>query len=212
MKFGTRTAFKSIIAARIAAILAWATSAAGDRIGAIIYDDERHSEIRPMRGKLGVINLAKSLISYCNTLHYKQHAPAPAWHSALSRARYFVHPGSHLIFISDFRQPDETAEKQLTLLKRHNDISLIYVYDEIEKKVLPPGCYTVSNGNRFHTLNFNKKNSKPLQFNHVEKAEQFLSDMSRKHGVHTLQVATNSPLEETLFQAFRSTLGRRRHG
>ena len=211
MKFGTRTAFKSITAARIASMLAWATSTAGDRIGAIVFDDERHSEIRPVRGQRGVINLAKILVDYCNKLQYQQLASTPAWQGALNRAKHFIHPGSHLIFISDFHQPNEVTEKQLTLLKRHNDISLIFVYDAIEKEALPPGRYTVSNGSIFHTLSFNRQEQKSLQDTHIHQVEQFLSDMSRKHGIHTLQMATDTDLEQTLLQSFRSpTRGQRR--
>jgi len=212
MKFGTRTAFKSIIAARIASMLAWAATSAGDRVGAVIFDDERHSEVRPTPGKRGVINIAKTLIDYSNKLQYSQRADIPAWHSALNRAKYIVHPGSHLIFISDFRQPNEIIEKQLALLKRHNDISLIYVYDALEKHPPPAGRYTVSNGTKFHSLLFGKSTEKSLQLEHVEKAECFLESMSKKHGMHTLQIATDTVLEDTLLQAFHSSARRGRHG
>lgn len=203
MKFGTRTAFKSIIAARIAGMLAWTTISAGDRVGAVVFDDERHSEIKPMRGHRGVINLAKTLIGYCNTLHYEHRAPVPAWQAALSRAQHFVHPGSHLIFISDFRQPNETCEKQLSLLKRHNDVSLIYIYDTLEKHAPPAGRYTVSDGSRFHTLAFGQRDNQAMQANHVANVERFLTTLARQYGMHTLQIATDTPLEETLLDAFR---------
>ncbi len=212
MKFGSRTAFKSIIAARIASMLAWSASASGDRVGAVIFDDERHSEIRPYPGKRGVVNLAKALVDYSNKLHYEQRSSTPAWHDALRRAKHIVHPGSHIIFISDFRQPNDWTEKQFTLLKRHANISLIYVYDSLEKHPLPAGRYTVSDGTHFHSFRCNEHARRPLQSEHVEKAEQFLENMHKKHAVHTLKIATDTPLEEALLYAFHPHAGKQRHG
>ena len=212
MKFGSRQAFKSITAARIASMIAWAASASGDRIGALIFDDERHSEIRPVAGKRGVIRLASTLIDYANKLQYSQQAHTPPWQAALARAHRTIHPGSHVIFISDFREPNDMSEKHLTLLKQHNDISLIHVYDVLEKQAPPPGQYTVSNGSVFRTLSFKKKSKLALQPEYIEQTERFFDDMRRKHGLHTLQIATDTPLKEALFEAFRPKSRRSRHG
>ncbi len=212
MKFGSRIAFKSIIAARIASMLAWSASASGDRVGAVIFDDERHSEIRPHPGKRGVVNIAKVLVDYSNKLHYKQRSNTPAWHDALRRAKHIIHPGSHIIFISDFRQPNEWTEKQFTLLKRHADVSLVYIYDALEQQPLPVGRYTISDGKHFHSFFSSERTQRPLQLEHVGKAEQFLDNMHKKHGVHTLKIATDAALEETLLYAFHPNAGRRRHG
>ena len=46
--FGSRVAFKSVIAARAASLLIWASITAGSRIGAVLFDDSGHLEHRPL--------------------------------------------------------------------------------------------------------------------------------------------------------------------
>jgi uncharacterized protein (DUF58 family) len=53
MRFGTRVAFKSVVAARVAALLGWAAVDRGDRVGGLVFDESRHLERRPAaRGRV----------------------------------------------------------------------------------------------------------------------------------------------------------------
>ena len=47
MRFGTRVAFKSVIAAQASALLAWAAADQGDRVGGLVFDEARDFERRP---------------------------------------------------------------------------------------------------------------------------------------------------------------------
>ena len=48
MRFGTRVAFKSVVAAQAAAaLLAWAAVDKGDRVGGVVFDEDRRIEYRP---------------------------------------------------------------------------------------------------------------------------------------------------------------------
>ena len=48
MLFGTRHALKSVAAARLGAQLAWIAAAAGERVGGVVFGDQRHFEIKPV--------------------------------------------------------------------------------------------------------------------------------------------------------------------
>src|SRR5580704_9496252 len=50
LRFGTRVRFKSVQAARTAALIAWATALSGDRIGAIGYGPGLNAEVKPGGG------------------------------------------------------------------------------------------------------------------------------------------------------------------
>ena len=51
MFFGSEYKMKSVIAAEVAAITAWRVLGVGDRIGAIVFNDERLAEARPARSE-----------------------------------------------------------------------------------------------------------------------------------------------------------------
>ena len=62
MFFATRGAFKSVIAARAAALIGWAAIQNGDRIGALLFNGGHH-EIRPQGGQRGVLRLIRELVT-----------------------------------------------------------------------------------------------------------------------------------------------------
>lgn len=61
MFFGTRGCFKSVQAARLAALLGWAAIAHGDRIGALMAG-ETLLELSPMGGRRGQMRLIRALV------------------------------------------------------------------------------------------------------------------------------------------------------
>lgn len=63
MRFATQGAFKSVVAARAAALIAWKAQQSGDRIGGVIFNEDAHLEIPPARGKAAVARLLKGLTS-----------------------------------------------------------------------------------------------------------------------------------------------------
>ena len=64
MFFGTQKAFKSVVAARIAALLAWASRDHGDRIGGFLFNDRDVQELRPKEGKKGIQTFFRLLINH----------------------------------------------------------------------------------------------------------------------------------------------------
>ena len=55
MHFATRGVFKSVQAAKLAALLAWVAQQKGDRIGGQTFTDTACTEIKPQNGKHGVL-------------------------------------------------------------------------------------------------------------------------------------------------------------
>jgi uncharacterized protein (DUF58 family) len=55
MQFATRGVFKSVQAAKLAALIAWAAQRHGDRIGGQIFSSQSCYELKPQHGKHGVL-------------------------------------------------------------------------------------------------------------------------------------------------------------
>lgn len=148
MLFGTRVAFKSVIAARLASILAWTGVAQGDRVGGFVFSADQHHEFMPRTRELSVL----PMLSMMSDL--TRQPPGQYWQSqrplseVLLRLRRVVRPGSILVLISDFYTLDESCQKHLNRLRSHNDILAYHICDPLELLAPKPQIYAVTNGQR----------------------------------------------------------------
>ncbi len=152
MFFATRGAFKSVVAAHAAALMAWSGVHNGDRIGGLIFSGDDHLELRPRQGKDGALHYIRQLVNH------------PAWQDRgrssshgskadhLIRLRRVTYPGSLIFLFSDMRNFSQRAEIQLGRLARQNDVVVCFIYDQLEAALPPPALYRVSDGNRTFTL------------------------------------------------------------
>lgn len=132
MFFATRGAFKSVLAARTAALLAWGALRQGDRVGGQVVDGPVPRTLRPCRTRQGVLELLQQLVQTPQTLLAAPAAPA------LGRLQAVVRPGSRVILLSDFRRLGEGAEGHLVRLARHSEVVLFFIYDPLEAQLPPP--------------------------------------------------------------------------
>lgn len=142
MYFGTKQAFKSVIAAQVAAIVAWMAVQRGDRLGGIIYTDYQYFEIRPQNKHRGLMPFLKLLAS-TELDRFPPEDPQAVMTKTLERLRHVVKPGSVIFIISDFMQFDEQTEKHLTQLTQHNECFACRVTDPLELELPPDNYYVV---------------------------------------------------------------------
>lgn len=150
MFFATRGVFKSVMAAKAAALLAWSTAAHSDRLGGLIFSDETHQELPPRSGKSGVLRFIQTLSHHPawdqSSKLASAHARADTVQHAVIRLRNVVRPGSLVFLLSDFRHLTAQAESHLSQIARHNDVVLIYISDPLESRLPPAGRYRFSDG------------------------------------------------------------------
>ena len=199
LRFGTRVAFKSVVAARAAALLAWAAVERGDRVGGLLFSGREHLELRPKARKAGVLQLINRL---SGGLDGEERSDLTA---ALTRLRRVAHPGSLLFLVSDFFDGLDTAAARTHLaeLARHNDLVLIFIYDALEAQAPPPGRYPVSDGLR--RLLFDSGDRR-LAERYRERFESRLDGLrrhARRLGIPFITLATDQPLVETLREGLR---------
>jgi uncharacterized protein (DUF58 family) len=159
MFFGTRTAYKSVLATEIAALIAWAAMHGGDRIGALVAGRSAHMELKPVAGRRGVLRVLRALATLSQPPAQEEEQQVTL-SGSLMRARQVARPGSLLVIISDFYGLDTNAEGQLTRMRQHNDMLAIWVHDRLEREPPPPGRYAVSDGWQTATLDTTSKRSR----------------------------------------------------
>ncbi|MFI8481687.1 DUF58 domain-containing protein [Pseudomonas sp. NPDC078700] len=165
MFFGSQRNFKSVTAAELAAISAWIALQAGDRVGGLVFGDDRIEHIRPLRSRSRIEALCSSIVRQNQQLSATQpdseHADQldQALRNCLSLAGH-----DHLIcIISDFAATSERTLQLLRELKAHNDVIAMQVYDPIAMNLPSTGRLMVTQGELQVELQVDRRRvSKPL--------------------------------------------------
>jgi uncharacterized protein (DUF58 family) len=156
MFFATRGMFKSVMAARLAALVAWSANRHGDRVGGQIFTANAHYDVKPRTGKQAVLHLFKRLADLSTptgTPHDDVARTGSSLEEALIRLCRHARPGSLIFLLSDFRQLSPTAEFHLQRLARHCEVVLLFIYDRLESQLPHRGRYRLSDGRRELTVN-----------------------------------------------------------
>ncbi len=149
--FGSKVAFKSVIAARAAALLVWACVNAGSRIGGVIFDGSGHLEHRPSGQRKEALAFLRKITERHNAVYERimtsnSQESDNALSDSLSRLRRLAKPGSLIYLFSDFQSVDDDARRHLAQLCRHNDIQAYMLSDPLDYRLPPSGVYSVTDG------------------------------------------------------------------
>ncbi len=139
MHFATRGVFKSVLAAKLAGLLAWAAQHHGDRIGGQIFTGSVCRELKPQNGKHAVLRFLNAISNQYDGNHADP--AAITLEHVLARLMQHARPGSLVYIISDFRGINDQVETHLAKLSRHCQVVLIFVYDPLESRLPDKGRY-----------------------------------------------------------------------
>lgn len=142
MRFGTRAAFKSVVAAEIAALTGWAAAAGGDRFGALILG-VRNGELRSGPAERSAAALCAALAAGAG-----DEAPAdePSFDALAARAAEGTATGTRFVVISDFADADAAFARATRLLRARGALVLVWVLDPVEERLFPSGRYPLTDG------------------------------------------------------------------
>lgn len=203
MRFGTRTAFKSVIAAGAAALLGWAAADNGDRVGGLVYDETRHFEQRPIPRARGLLPLLRALTEL----------PLPSakggYPSVSEAARHLAHlvrPGSLVFLLSDFAQLSSDPAPWLAALSAANEVVLVHIYDPLEAVAPPSGRYPVTDGTYYGILDTRSLRSREAYVERFATRRAHLANLARRHHAHRVEISTSCPIGTTLKHGLRPRL------
>ena len=141
MRFGTRGVYKSVLAARLAAVLGWSAVAARDRVGGFVLGDGWHAEARPRTGRGGMMALFRALV---DTRSPESADEDGALGEAFARLRHVAQPGSTVVILSDFFGFDEAARRGLGALAHTLDLLPVQLSDPLERELPAAGRYELA--------------------------------------------------------------------
>jgi len=239
MRFGTRVAFKSVIAARAAALLAWAAADKGDRVGGLVFDEARHVEHRPAartRGLLPLLDaLAELSVGAIEAVEAKSKQPSrsdstnpqtanrnlqsprrlpksqgyPSISAAAEHTTHLVRPGSLVFLLSDFTGLTRDDGAWLARLGSGSEVVLVQVYDPLEAAAPPPGLYPVTDGKRRGLLDTASVARRDAWQQRFADQLTLVDDLARRHHAHVLRLRTDEPVGQALARGLRPRRGGR---
>lgn len=140
MSFGTRGTFKSVQAARAAALIGWAASRLNDRVGGLAFGDAQAGlqHFRPSRGRRALWQLLRTLTEPSAT----GDIPGDSLGGALQRATRGLPTGSLVFVIADLNREVIDLERALGTLTQRNSVALIPVDDPADWEIPAMGVTT----------------------------------------------------------------------
>ena len=205
MYFGSRVAFKSVIAAQAAAVFCWLAIDNGDRVGGLVFSDREARLVRPKRSRRSALHLLNQVCEFNQALgDVAAEAPGAGENAGLSSAlgqiRKILRPGSTLYVISDFVTLDQRAVSFLNQLSQHNNVVCCFVYDALEESLPAPGLYSITDGRRKGALNtFNRRARIRYREQFSERLRLIESELDRLQ-VPLLKIRTSDLVVEQIRQ------------
>ncbi|MDQ6952508.1 MAG: DUF58 domain-containing protein [Mariprofundaceae bacterium] len=197
MFFATQGALKSVVASKAAALLAWHGVAHGDRLGAYLFSDEEHQEIRPTRGRKGVL---KFLHACCQAKAWQgqyEASRSPSLQAITQRLRYIRQTGSLIYILSDFRGLDNVSVGHLAVLARHHDVVLVHIHDVIEANFPASGAFPVFDGKQYFTCYADAAMQQALQAQYQQRIES-LEQLQKQYRIHLIHLQTHEDVAQSI--------------
>jgi hypothetical protein len=203
--FGTRKRLKSVAAGHLAASIAWSAVRRGDRIGGFLFAPGKHKELRPAGGRRGAMRVIQTLVGWLQP--DVQSEQAEPLSSALERVRHTVRPGSLVVVISDFFNMDESCNRHLSRLRKHNDVIGCQILDRAEHD-LPDGRYPISDGQNSSifdtTHSSDRKRFEQMSVDHLDTPKRLF----QRHQCGWMVMYTDDDPVEMLGRELRVLVGR----
>ncbi len=202
MRFGSRVAFKSVIAAKVAALIAWSGREAGDKIGGIVFSASKYVRLAPHRQRRRLLGFLQAITEASADSSMKVGSTLA---ETLGEMRRVARMGGIVFVISDFYDFNEEARKQLTLISAHSEVVCVYVIDHLEEAPPPSGVYRISDGfSQNFTFNSGDVNWREEYKEIFARRKKAIENFCISRGCIFIEVYTDSDVPSVLRRAMHN--------
>jgi uncharacterized protein (DUF58 family) len=207
MSFGTRGTFKSIQAAKAAALLGWAASRLHDRVGGMLFGDAGMGMqyFRPTKERRALWQLLHSL----TTEGSPEKRQIDCLAQALQRADKGTSTGSLIFVIADMNREITALEQTLGRLCQHHTLVLIPVDDPANREIPEMGRvnFTSPDGDLVE-IDTNNRQAREHYRSIWEKRREVLKLMTSRLGIPLMPVGTQEDIHKALARGLARNFGR----
>jgi len=207
MSFGTRGTFKSIQAARTAALIGWAATRQHDRVGGVLFG-KPGSGIRYYRaspGRRGLWRLLRALTEPAE----RGDTDERQLMDSLRRLDSGANTGSLIFVIAAINQVTTGLERTLGSLRQRNDVVLLPVDDPADRDLPSMGSVIFSNaaGELLEVDTDNAAGRQAFREDWEQRREE-LTQMSYRLGIGLIPISTDEDVHRALIEGLRHFAGR----
>lgn len=133
MDFGTRSTFKSVQAARAAALIGWAANGLHDRVGGLLFGSgEDNAYFRPTKDRRALWRLLKALTTPTSN---EREASPELLSNILQQAARALGTGGLVFVIADFNRDFKGLGRGLSQLRQHHSVVLVPIDDPADREL-----------------------------------------------------------------------------
>jgi uncharacterized protein (DUF58 family) len=207
MSFGTRGTFKSIQAAKAAALLGWAASRLHDRVGGMLFGDSHQGlhYFRPTKDRRALWRLLHALTHETSTTPPQQDSLS----EALQRADKGTSTGSLIFVIADLNRETMALQQTLGRLCQHHTVVLLPV-DDLADRELPDMGRVTFVGPDGNAIEIDTRDQEARErYTHTwHKHRQELTSLANRLGIPLMPITTNEEIHLTLTRGLAQHFGR----
>jgi uncharacterized protein (DUF58 family) len=203
---------KSVTAAEAAALAAWRVVSAGDRVGAVVFNDSEIREVRPHRSKKTVMQILNIIVEQNHLLGVDRGITSSP--DMLNKTlEKVVHLAKHdylVCIMSDFFGITDNTNRLIKLISRHNDVIIGLIYDPIAKELPDAGKIVISDSGKQIELDMGSRKLREQYPEILEGRLKSLTDELAKYGVPVLPIHTAEGVAEQVRAVLGYSPGMRR--
>jgi len=202
MSFGTRGTFKSIQAARTAALLGWAANSLNDRVGGLLFGGQANSahHFRPTKDRRALWRLLKALSGPIEGI---EPAKDPLL-NALQRAERGTATGSLIFVIADLNREITSLEATIGRLSQRHSLVLVPIDDKADRDLpdLGRALFTDHAGNLVE-IETGDESGRDSYRTAWEQTRQFLAGVANRLRIPLIPVSTDEDVHQSLMRGMR---------
>ena len=210
MFFGSTERMKSVSAAHTAALFAFKALETGDRVGAVVYNNDEVKFFKASSSKNNVVQIMtaierqNNLLKASNDNNLKMNLG-----EALKTLSALAKHDDLVVLIGDGRAMDEESAKQITRINAHNDVIAVLISDPMEEEIVKSSSLFFTDG--VDTVDVD---SSTHSFREKYKARRDvmrdkMGQLSRKNALPVVVISTESPVLDQLYAQLNVHRGRR---
>lgn len=204
MFFGSTHKMKSVIAAELAALMAFRITDSSDRVGAVVYNNSDIKIVPAKRGRQHVINVLSEIVRQNNLLG--QALPPDqnkqVMSNVLAKLSHVCGNNALVILISDGAGWDKQCTEYIKRIRQHNEIIACHISDPLEQKLPQMSQMVVSDGELQIQFSSHDKNFQNKYQTEIKEQLVRYTNTTRKYRIPLLSVSTILPVEQQIRKAF----------
>jgi uncharacterized protein (DUF58 family) len=212
MFFGSRERMKSVVAAEVAAISAWRVLSAGDRVGALVFDDSEVAIVPPHRSRERVMQILKQVVEKNHALSANAglEPNAGKLNEVLKQASILARHDCLICLITDGEGIDPETREHITRISEHNDVLVAFIYDPLEQEMPAAGRLRFADAKGQLEVDTSSGKLRRAFKSAFEQKLERMESASRRFSIPVLPLQTTRPVPDQIRDALGHHQGTKR--